>query len=431
MSTVREAKRRDAPALLSLVDGIADMPERAREAARRSVLRAVGEGDGGDETRCLVCVKEGGSGPAGLVCYRPVPLARSALDIDWLVVAPEITEPREVVEALVGAVRDAPSPTGNVVRFLAGRWQRGGLEPHVLDGAGMARAGAIEGFFGAGDDLLLFASRSTRPRAEDLDPTNAASLCDAAFAYRDFDGERDFLLACAASFGGRNVRRAASWGCGTGRHLRSLAERGVDGVGIDDVSESLVLAEAAYRATCGESTRATWVLARLDDPVTEARVDLSFAMLSAVHRVGSAESMVRHLRHVADLLAPGGVHVIEATLPVDATPEGNTQTVWTVRRGPFEITSRFRILVERRSHTGAVPTVLDVRCKRQETGEMIGGFHQEELWIVPDAEGWRELVARAGRFAVAAILGDFQLDVAWDQPGAWRMLVVLRRTEDP
>ena len=37
---------------------------------------------------------------------------------------------------------------------------------------------------------------------------------------------------------------------------------------------------------------------------------------------------------------------------------------------------------------------------------------------------------RAGRFEVAALLGDFRLDVPWDQPGAWRMMVVLRRTEE-
>ena len=140
--------------------------------------------------------------------------------------------------------------------------------------------------------------------------------------------------------------------------------------------------------------------------------------------------MVRHLQRVADLLAPGGVHVIEATLPADATPEGNTETVWTERRSQWEITSRFRIVVEERAPSGAVPTVLDVRCRRADSDEILGRFHQEELWIVPDAEGWTSLVERAGRFEIAGLLGDFKLDVAWDQPGAWRMIVVLRRIEE-
>jgi len=104
--------------------------------------------------------------------------------------------------------------------------------------------------------------------------------------------------------------------------------------------------------------------------------------------------------------------------------------VWTERRGDLEITSRFRILVERRARSGAVPTVLTVRCKKAEEDTLVGSFHQEELWLVPDADRWRDLVREAGRFEIAALLGDFQLDVAWDQPGAWRMIVVLRRRED-
>jgi hypothetical protein len=377
--------------------------------------------------RCYVACDERGA-PAAFVCCRPVPLARATVDIEWLVAIGEDAAVR--VRELVACLRDGALAPPVTVRFLSGRWQRGGLDGHVLDAAGMTRAGAIESFYGRGDDLVVFVARGARATTDLFDPMNAAALCDAAFAYRDFAFERDFLLACAARHGTRKVRRAASWGCWAGRHLLAFAEKGIDGVGIDESPSALALAEAAFEADDSEAPRASWILSRLDEPVDAAPVDLSFAMLSAVHRVGSAASMVRHLKSVADLLAPGGVHVIEATLPVDATPEGNTQTVWSERRGDLEITSRFRILFDRRTRQGAVPTVLEVRCRKHGSLEIVGSFHQDELWLVPDAAGWRDLVARVGRFELVALLGDFQLDVSWDQPGAWRMIVVLRRTEE-
>jgi hypothetical protein len=428
MKAVRHAKLPDAPALEALLDAVPDMPERSREAAR-ATLRAV-LADGVNGARCLVHLPPGSTAPSGFVCLRPVPLSRDAFDIEWLITtASSGLEPSVVVADLVNAVRDEPSAPATL-RFLSGRWQRGGLDEHVLDAAGMTRAGAIEGFYGRGDPLVVFTARGAR-RVDAFDPASPASLCDAAFGYRDFAFERDFLLACAARFGSRRVRRAASWGCWAGRHLHALADRGIAGVGIDESYEALALAQVMSGDDGNDDGELTkFVLGRLDDRVDEPPVDLSYAMLSAVHRVGSAESMVRHLQRVADLLAPGGVHVIEATLPADAMPDGNTQTVWTERRGQWEITSRFRMFVEQRAASGAVPTVLDVRCRRGDSQEIAGRFHQEELWIVPDADGWRALVERAGRFEVAALLGDFQLDIAWDQPGAWRMIVVLRRTED-
>jgi hypothetical protein len=147
-----------------------------------------------------------------------------------------------------------------------------------------------------------------------------------------------------------------------------------------------------------------------------------------VHRVGSEGGLVRHLQAAAALLAPGGVHVLEATLPVDATPQGNTQTTWTERRGAWLVQSRFRIAADDTAADGTVPTFLDVRCRRHDSQAIVGSIHQQERWIVPGIDDWRRIVEASGAFSFAAALGDFHLDVAWDQPGAWRMILVLRRT---
>lgn len=422
MSDVRLAGPKDAASVHALVDAVDKMPTTARYAAHMAIETALRRGG----ATCLVLEERGAL--RGLAVARPVALAKSALELEWLVVAAGDRDPRRVVAGLVEALLDQPGEGRSVLRFGAGRWQRGGLDAHVLDGAGLVRAGAIEGFFGPGDDLVLFTARGRDAQREAFRPDDPAALYDAAFAYRDFVHERDFLLAVAAAHGTRAVRRVGSWACGAGRHLRAFAELGVVGVGVDDAPDLLALAEASYRGVSDDPAETTWVLSSLDQRVEAPSVDLSFCMLSGVHRLGGEPAIARHLAAVADLLAPGGVHVVEATLPVDATPDGNTETRWTERRPGFLVRSHFRLAADLRAGDGTVPALLDVRCTR-ESGEVVGVLQQQERWLVPDEAGWRELVRTEPRLEVVTLLGDFQLGVRWDQAGAWRILLVLRRRE--
>lgn len=422
MSDVRLAGPKDAVRVHALVEAVEKMPPTARYAAHMAVETAVRRGG----ATCVLSEERGAL--RGFAVARPVPLAKSALELEWLVVAAADRDPRRVVAGLVEWLLAQPGEGQSVLRFGSGTWQRGGLDGHVLDGAGLVRAGAIEGFFGPGDDLVVFTARGPDARRDDFRPDEPAALYDAAFAYRDFPRERDFLLAVAKAHGTRPVRRVASWGCGTGRHLRAFAEMGVAGIGLDDSPDLLALAERAYRSVSDDPAEVAWLLSSLDQRVDAPSVDLSYCMLSAVHRLGGEAAIARHLSAVADLLAPGGVHVVEATLPIDATPEGNTETRWTERRGGHLLRSHFRLAAELRAGDGTVPALLDVRCTR-ETGEVVGVLQQQERWLVPDEAGWRELVRAEPRLEVVDLLGDFQLGVRWDQAGAWRILLVLRRRE--
>jgi hypothetical protein len=422
--TTRLAREEDRSAVRTLLSAVENMPDAARAAALTAFDDAVA---GRGERRCVVAVEGEGPGEAalGFACFVPVPMALAAVDMEWVVVRKGLRA-RDLVERLVAGVAEAASPGAPVtVRFQGGHWQRGGADPHLLDAAGMERIGGIDGFFGPDDPLIVFVARRGRTRDVEFDPTSPAALFDAAFSFRDFAFERNFLLACAERFGARPVRRAASWACGTGRHLLAFADLGVEGVGIDETPELLALG-AALREARGAAP-ITWIEGALDARPDAPKVDLSFCMLSAVHRAASETAIVAHLDAAAALLAPGGIHVIEATLPVDATPEGNTQTIWTERRGNYVIASRFRIAAEQRAKDGTVQTFLDVRCRRHDEPGTVGALQQQERWLVPTAAQWRALVERSQSFQIGALLGDFHLDVAWDQPGAWRIVVVLRR----
>jgi hypothetical protein len=365
-------------------------------------------------------------GIGGLALARGVSFAPGAFEIEWFLVRPR-GDVASSARHLLAVTRARLAEHGaSSLRFLGGPSQRGGLDLHLLDVAGFERRGRIPDFFGQDEDLVLFTAPVGPSEEPAFDPTNAAALYDAAFGYRDFPAERDFLLACARAHGTRTVRRVASYRCGAGRHLRAFADARIEGVGIDDDPEALELAAKIHG---GCRTPVAWISSPIDAPVACRPVDLSFAMLSTCHRLATEAALVAHLEAAADLLAPGGVHVIEATHPGDLLPERGRPVTWTELRGGYAISSRFRLLVEARAQDGTLPASLEVRARDGGHGAVVGTLLQQERWLVPDAAQWRRLVGSVSRFELAAILGDFQLDVAHDQPGAWRAILVMRRVD--
>ena len=150
-------------------------------------------------------------------------------------------------------------------------------------------------------------------------------------------------------------------------------------------------------------------------------------MLSAIHRLTSESAIGAHLDAAAELLGVGGVHVIEATHASDLDVTRAKTVAWTELRGRFSVHSRFLLDVQRRATDGTLTATLDVRCTDTEASAVVATLQQQERWLVPDEAGWRRIVESNGRFEIAAMLGDFHLDVGCEQAGAWRTILVLRR----
>ncbi len=178
-----------------------------------------------------------------------------------------------------------------------------------------------------------------------------------------------------------------------------------------------------------------FVRAPLDErPVADppiAPVDLSFVLLSSIHLLATPQAMERHLRVAAELLRPGGVHVIEATHPADLTPSGVNRTEWTEVRGDTTVDARFRMLIDRITEDRVVPVTLEVT---RTTGKKGGGagngaprFRQEDRWFIPDLGGWRAILANVPELRLAAVLGDFNVAVPYENTAAWRLILVLEK----
>ncbi|HLM73705.1 MAG TPA: GNAT family N-acetyltransferase [Polyangiaceae bacterium] len=366
---------------------------------------------------------------AGYLCYGRTPMTTSTYDLYWIATSPDFAR-SGIASGLVATMEaEIAREGGGLVRVETGSREGHGAAVHFYDAIGFTRAAVIDDFYAPGDDLLIFTKRIRREGAPSAPATDFAALYDAAFSYRDYAAERDFLLACIRRFGSGDVRRVLEWACGPARHLAAFAELGIAGVGTDG---SQVMIDYARR-TFGARPGISFERADLDERLLIAPVDLSFVPLSSIHQLTTPEALRRHLLIAASLLRPGGVHVIEATHPSDLLPTGVNLTKWTEVRGDQVIDARFRMHVDRATPDRVIPVTLEVVCSSKRSGQpsspapKASTLRQEDLWFIPDLAGWHRVIAEVPDFKLAGALGDFNVDVPFERPEAWRLILVLKR----
>jgi ribosomal protein S18 acetylase RimI-like enzyme len=429
----------DRPLLAALLQSLTAFSDDERTVALELIDHRLAH-PGSDDYRFILSFSSTEDGPedlAGYICYGRTPMTRSTYDLYWIGTSPSHAR-SGVARGLVASLeRDVAGEGGGLVRVETG--SREGV--HFYDALGFSRTATIADFYAPGDDLIIFTKRiqpgdaraGERPGASTGAEVDArehaeAALYDAAFGYRDFAAERDFLLDCARRFGEREVRRVLAWSCGAGRHLNAFAAGGVEGIGTDPSAAMIAYAQRLAGAPGTRFVRAALdERPRADPPI--APVDLSFVLLSSIHLLTTPEAMERHLSVAAELLNPGGVHVIEATHPADLTPSGVNHTEWTEARGDTTVDARFRMHVERMTTERVVPVTLEVArtTGKKSAGNGAPRLKQEDRWFIPDVEGWRAIVARIPELSLVATLGGFSVATPYDHAAAWRLILVLEK----
>jgi ribosomal protein S18 acetylase RimI-like enzyme/ubiquinone/menaquinone biosynthesis C-methylase UbiE len=446
MIVQRGLAAQDRPALAALLGQLTAFTEDERAVALELVDARLARPDV-DDYRFILSfdVPEGGAAAerieklAGYLCYGRTPMTQSTYDLYWLATSPELSRSgvaRGLVASLEGAIA---REGGGLIRVETGSREGHDAAVHFYDATGFVRAGVLDDFYSPGDDLIIFTKRvpaadrtaSAAPGGPSAPGLDDAALYDAAFGYRDYAAERDFLLGCAKRFGGRDVRRVLAWACGPARHLSAFAELGIAGVGAD-ASDAMLAYARRVTGSRGPTSpvEVSFVRADLDEAPATIPVDLSFVPLSSIHQLTTPERLERHLRLAASLLLPGGVHVIEATHPGDLAPSGVNHTEWTEVRGDLLVDARFRMHVERMTPERIVPVTLEVVStpRKGATRAAQRSLRQEDRWFIPDLDGWKRLVAAVPELTLAAALGDFNVAVPFDHSAAWRLILVLRKS---
>jgi GNAT superfamily N-acetyltransferase len=421
----------DRPRLAALLESLSSFTDAERAVALELIDHRLAHPDSDDYRFILGLSTPDGGGAeelAGYLCYGRTPMTRSTYDLYWLGTSPSYEGSgvaRELVARLESEIERAG---GGLVRVETGSREGKGGGVHFYDAAGFARTATIADFYAPGDDLIIFTKRIRTGAEADAFERDEAALIDAAFGHRDYAAERDFLLACARRFGGRDVRRVLGWSTGPGRHLKAFADAGIAGTGMD-ASPSMVA--YAQRFVGSGAPEVRFVRAGLDErPEVEPRLspaDLSFVLLSSIHLLTTPDAMQKHLELASELLRPGGVHVIEATHPADLTTGGLNQTQWTEVRGDTTIDARFRMHTDRLTAERVVPVTLEVVCTTGKKAAGGGGprLKQEDRWFIPDLDGWRAIVSRVPSLKLGAALGDFNVTVPFEHAAAWRLILVL------
>jgi ribosomal protein S18 acetylase RimI-like enzyme len=192
---------------------------------------------------------------AGYLCYGRTPMTRSTYDLYWLGTSPDFAR-SGVARGLVATMEgEIAREGGGIIRVETGSREGHGAAVHFYDAVGFSRTATIPDFYAPGDDLIIFTRSVSVAGAPSLPVFDKAALYDAAFGYRDYAAERDFLLACARRFGGREVRRVLAWACGPARHVWAFADVGVAGVGADASEVMIAYAQRLARAASARTAR--------------------------------------------------------------------------------------------------------------------------------------------------------------------------------
>jgi SAM-dependent methyltransferase len=262
----------------------------------------------------------------------------------------------------------------------------------------------------------------------------------AACAYRTVPAEVDALLRWWRRHHGEGTPGSVlELAAGPAEHARELAARGVAATALD-INPAMCAwahaqaAEAGVPLTVVQADMRDFTLSPSCGPLSSssgpARFELAITMLNSLCHLMTLDDLVAHLAAVARHLADGGLYLVELAHPADfLSGQPRTSDEWntdvdggrvTVRWGsardhidPVTQVTKEHVAVTYRKADGSERTVTDVVPNR--------------FWTATEVDA---AVRLAGGFTMLACYGDFDVDVSIEDPRAWRMIFVLRRTPD-
>lgn len=250
-------------------------------------------------------------------------------------------------------------------------------------------------------------------------------LYDLAFSFRDIAAECDGLLALAAEHGVKRPKRVLELACGPAHHLRELAHRGLESIGVDASRIMLDYAKGLARAegVLLELRRADMRRFRL-----ATTVDLAMCLFDSFAHCTSDADGIAALRCAGKALRRGGLFVLELAHPADYfdPDHGRTLGRWKQRHPGVIVDARYdtdeRDAVEEtyRATLAIEATYADGRRRRRIVSRQL-----HRMWLRGSLSN---IAARSGAFDIVGWYGDLDSRVAFSMAmDSWRMVAVLRK----
>ncbi|XRQ15677.1 class I SAM-dependent methyltransferase [Actinomadura welshii] len=245
-----------------------------------------------------------------------------------------------------------------------------------------------------------------------------------ACSFRDVPAEVDVLLGWCAEHGSEPAA-VLELAAGPAEHAREFARRGLAATALD-----LNPRMCAYAAR--EADRRGVELQVVRDDMTRfdlgRRFDLIVTMLDSTSHLMTLDAFVAHLRRAAAHLSAGGLYIVEMSHPRDRLgDEPTVSTGWTVDRGGVHAAVRWGEPADR---LDPVTQIADDHVTMTITGDgatrVIRDVVPYRFWSATELDA---AIRLAGGLRVVAQYGDFGAGedaVALTDPGAWRMITLLR-----
>jgi SAM-dependent methyltransferase len=161
---------------------------------------------------------------------------------------------------------------------------------------------------------------------------------DIAFAVDDVAREVDFFEAAIREFSRVPVHLVLEIACGTAPYLAEWHRRGYRYCGLD-LSPSMLDAARAKADRLGIAAQFVAADMRDFDAPSIGPVDLAYVLLGSLY-VGSNREFLLHLDRVAELLAPGGLYLLDSVVWFEIFSDYRRR--WTRRRDGTSVHMTYR-----------------------------------------------------------------------------------------
>lgn len=170
--------------------------------------------------------------------------------------------------------------------------------------------------------------------------------------------EADFIEAVARKYCDFPVRRLFEPGCGGGRLVIEMAQRGYQVTALDLSAASVSFAQRQLKH---RRLKAKVLVGDMTNYVTKTPVDVAYNLMNTFRHLLSEKAARSHLQSMAESIRPGGLFVLGLhLLPPDADLEDSER--WTEIRGNTRVTTSLRVLdASRRKRVETIRFSLRIR----------------------------------------------------------------------